>query len=92
MFSGHGFERFGGCVEPGEQLVDRAIEMSIDDLRQHIGEVGVGFTPLSLQFSISVAMTAQLSPPPSEPREERILTIESHRIGQMAITGNPMIA
>ena len=43
MFSGHGFEWLGGCAGPGQQLVDGAIGMPIDDLCQHIGEVGVRF-------------------------------------------------
>jgi hypothetical protein len=36
-------------------------------------------TPHNLQVSISEAMTAQFSPPPSGPGEESVLAIESDR-------------
>jgi hypothetical protein len=41
--SSHGFERF----------VDGAVEMIIDDLGQPADQIGLGSTPLSLQFSIN---------------------------------------
>jgi hypothetical protein len=39
----------------------------VDDASDDVGEIGVRSTPMSLQVSISEAMTAQCSPPPSEP-------------------------
>jgi hypothetical protein len=41
--SSHGFERF----------VDGAVEMAIDDVGQPTDRIGVGSTPLSVQFSIN---------------------------------------
>src|SRR5262249_32905231 len=38
-----------------------------DDLGDHVSKIACGSTPLSLQVSISDAMTARCSPPPSEP-------------------------
>ena len=41
--------------------------MAVDDFGDHVGEIGVWIDAIKLQVSISEAMTAQCSPPPSEP-------------------------
>jgi hypothetical protein len=41
MFSGHGLERLGGCVGPGEQIVDGAVEVAVDDPGDDVGEINV---------------------------------------------------
>ena len=40
-FSGRVFERLGPGVGPREKLVDRAGEMTADDPRECVGEIGV---------------------------------------------------
>jgi hypothetical protein len=40
-----------------------------------------GLTPVSLQFSISVAITAQLSPPSSEPANRAFLRLRASGCG-----------
>ena len=41
LFSGHGFEIGLGGVGPWEKVVDDAIGMAVDDLAEHVGEIGV---------------------------------------------------
>ena len=43
MFSGHVSERWGGGVGPWQQVVDLTIRVTIDDLRDDVGEVGMRF-------------------------------------------------
>ena len=52
---------------PREKLVDCA---TVDDPRKGVGEIGV-----RVDVSISEAMTAQLSAPPSEPAKSAFLRV-----------------
>ena len=64
MFSGHGSEGFGDCVDPRQQFVDFAVEVTVDDFAEDLGQIGVGSTPLSLEASTKEAITGRFSPPP----------------------------
>jgi hypothetical protein len=39
VFSGHGFELGCGDIGPGEQIVDLAVGVVIDDLGEDVGEI-----------------------------------------------------
>ena len=43
MFSGHGLERLRLLVGPRQEIVDFAVEVAVDDLCEHVGEIGLGF-------------------------------------------------
>jgi hypothetical protein len=43
MSSGHAFEGCGGGVGPWQQLVEAAVGVSVDDLGDGLGEIGVRF-------------------------------------------------
>ena len=79
MFSGHGLERFGGGVGPREQFVDGAVEMSIDDLGQHVGQIGVGFDAAQLAVLDQRGDDGPVVAAAVGAGEERILAIESKR-------------
>jgi hypothetical protein len=67
VFSGHGLEFVRGDVGSGQQLVDLAIGVSLDDPGEDVGNIAERLDPLSLQVSISEATTAQCAAPLSEP-------------------------
>ena len=48
MFSGHVPERGGSGLGPGQELVDLAVRMAIDDLGNNVGEVGLRFDAAEL--------------------------------------------
>ena len=78
MFLGHGLEWLGGCVGPREQLVDGAVEVSIDDLCQHVSEVSIRFDAAEFAVLNQCGDDGPVVTPAVGTREERILTIESH--------------
>jgi RimJ/RimL family protein N-acetyltransferase len=39
--SGHGLQGLGFGVDPGQEIIDLAAEMAVDDLGEHVGEVAV---------------------------------------------------
>jgi hypothetical protein len=41
VFSRHVFEWLDSGVGPGQEFVDAAIGMAVDDLADHVGEIGV---------------------------------------------------
>ena len=41
MFSGHVFHWLVDGVGPGQELVDAAVGMAVDDLGDDVGEIGV---------------------------------------------------
>jgi hypothetical protein len=71
-----------GGIGPRQQVIDLAVRVAIDDPGDDVGEVGVRLSPMSLQVRISEAMTAQCSPPPSEPANMAFLRLSA--IGRMA--------
>lgn len=79
MFSGHGLALFGGGVGAREQFVDGAVEMSVDDLGQHVGEVGVGFDAAEFAIFDQRGDGGPIVAAAVGTREERILAIESKR-------------
>jgi hypothetical protein len=58
LSSGHGIG-----VGPGHELVDLTGGVAVDEAADDVGELGWGSTALSLQVSISEAMTPQWTPP-----------------------------
>lgn len=39
MFSGYGLKLWRGDVGPGQEIVDLAVQVAVDDPREHVGEV-----------------------------------------------------
>ena len=79
MFSGHGLEWFGSDVGPWEQFVEGAVEMSVDDPGQHVGQIGVGFDAAKLAILDQCGDYGPVVSPAVRTREERIFAIESKR-------------
>ena len=48
MFSGHIFEGWDSRIGPWQEIVDLAVEMTIDDLGYDVGEVGLGIDAVEL--------------------------------------------
>jgi hypothetical protein len=51
--------RLGG-IGPRQEFIDTAVGMAVDDLGDHVGEVGCGSTPLSLQVSIIETISVEV--------------------------------
>lgn len=51
--------------------------MAVDDAGDDVGEVRYGSTPINLQVSMSEAITAQCSAPPSEPANRAFLRVKA---------------
>ena len=48
MFSGHGLEVEGGEICPGQEIIDLAVGMSVDDFGDDVGQIGLGFDATEL--------------------------------------------
>ena len=76
---GHGLERLGSGVGPGEQFVDGAVEMPIDDAGQHVDEVGIGLHVVELAVLDQRGDDGPVVASAVGTGEQRILAIKSQR-------------
>ena len=70
-----------GRVGPRQQVVDLALGVAGDDAGDDVGEVGIGIDAVELAVSMSEAIVAQCSAPPSEPAKSAFFLLRA--IGRM---------
>ena len=78
MFSGYGLEGLSSDVGPREEFIDGAVEMSIDDLGQQVGQIGVGFDAAQLTVFDQRGDDGPVVAAAVGAGEERVLAVESH--------------
>jgi hypothetical protein len=77
MFSGHGFD--GGGVGPGQEIVDLAIGVAVDDFGYNVGEIHEVIDAVELACLDQRGDNSPMLAATVGAREQGVLTIESDR-------------
>jgi hypothetical protein len=73
------FEGFGLSVGPGQEIVDLAVAVAIDDLGERVGEIGLRIDVAELAALDERGDDRPVFAAAVRPGEERVLTIEGNR-------------
>ena len=84
MFSGHGLEVGSGGIGPGQELVDAAVGVAVDDAGDDVGEVGVRLDADELAGLDQRGDDRPVLGAAVGAGEERILAVEGERADRCA--------
>ncbi len=79
MFSGHGLEFVGGDVGPGQEIVDLAVWVAVDDPGEHVGQVAERLDVVQLASFDQRSDDGPVLGAAVGAREEGVLAVERDR-------------